>query len=217
MEEYLFKRVCQLAERLEIPSEAFLELRDWNYEEVLKKFGAETWCERDRVFSKPETRELSTIAPGAQIVLVSKSDSDEFFTLVQVRNNGEQEEAQKEIGFPGGACNMWKYGSRVELEHPVITAYREFYEEIGCRLEYSPIKYLTYTCTTNHYVGYPDTYAPSMYYYVKVFFEDMEKYSSGKGSTEGRIMMLPIKELKKYKWFPNAREAFEILLEMHGK
>ena len=142
---------------------------------------------------------------------------EEFFVLVQVRNNGEKDEKQKEIGFPGGASNLWRYEDKIEIEHPVITAYREFYEEIGHRLEYEPVSFLNYTCTTNHYVGYPDTYAPSMYYYVEVSPEDMRRYATGKGSSEGKIMVIPIKKLREYNWFPNAQESFEILLSQYGK
>ena len=212
MKEYLTERIYQLAKRLEIPSEAFSEISSSNYEEVLKRFGAETWCERDRMFHQPETKHISTIANGAQIALISSEASKGLYTLVQVRNNGE--ESEKEIGFPGGACNMWRYNGKTELEHPVITGYREFYEEVGLRLRSKYVKYLIFTCTTNHYAGFPDTFAPSIYYYVDVPYKDMEKYAAGKGSEEGKIMMLPIKELKKYKWFPNASEAFETLIKM---
>lgn len=217
MKEYLTARINQLAKRLGIPDEALSEIRDWNYENVLKKLGAKTWCERDRLSVQLETEKLATIAPGAQLVLVAQRErgSKDFYTLVQARNDGE--EAKKEIGFPGGASNMWEYNGVVELEHPVITAYREFCEEVGLGLEYQPVEYLTYTCTTNHYSGYPDAYAPSMYYYINVFFEDLERYAAGKGSKEGEIMILPIKELRRYRWFPNAEEAFEALIKMFGR
>lgn len=213
--EYLLTRINELANRLGVPKEVFKDLEECNYEQVLKKFGAETWCERNRVFNQPETKELSTIAPGAQMVLIAEGKPREFFTLVQIRNDGK--EGKEEIGFPGGACNMWRYKDKIELEHPVITACREFHEEVGMGIYYEPIHYLAYITTTNHYKGYPDTYAPSMYYYAEVSFEDMKFYANGKGSKEGKIMMTRIKELKKYKWFPNAAEVFLLLMENYAK
>lgn len=214
--ESLPQRAFELALQLGIDDYGVDVYRNVDYITLFERKGAKTWCERDRIHDQPETKTLPLIVPGAQIVVTSVRSDGEPMVLVQVRNNREKEESKKQIGFPGGACNMWEYQGRRQLEHPVLTAYREFEEEVGVDLK-SPIHYFCTVTTTNHYQGYPDAYAFSMYYKCTVKYETMLSIGEcSKGSEEGRIMIIPVSELANYQWFPDAEEAFNRVIRDHN-
>lgn len=216
--ETLMPRVKELGRAIGLPEEIIRMASEGNWAEVFKKVGAKTWCERNRVHDSeiPEVRNLPVYAPGAQIVLVAqRPDDGKWFTLVQVRNNGETDESEKEIGFPGGACNLWEYNGKVASEHFVVAAYREFREEVGDDF-YGPLDVLTMECTTNHYSGFADVYAPSVYYIREVPYSSIVHYSKCSGSEEGRIMIIPIKKLNEYCWFKDAEGAFKEIIQKYG-
>ena len=216
--EKLIPRVKELGRAIGLPEEIVMRVTSDNWIEVFKKAGARTWCERNRVHDSeiPEVRNLPVYAPGGQIVLVAyRKEDDKWVTLVQVRNNGETYECQKELGFPGGACNLWEYNGNVASEHFVVAAYREFYEEVGSNF-CEPLKVLTIECTTNHYSGFADVYAPSVYYFSKVSYGHMEYFSKSSGSLEGRIMVVPISDLHEYNWFRDAQGAFKQIVKMYA-
>lgn len=217
-QEELMPRVMELGRAIGLPKEVRREAKAGNWIDVFKKAGAKTWCERNRVHSSeiPELRNLPVYAPGAQIVLVAhRKEDDRWVTLVQVRNNGETDEDEKEIGFPGGACNLWEYNGKVASEHFVVAAYREFREEVGDDF-YGPLDVLTIECTTNHYSGFADVYAPSVYYMREVPYSSIAHYSKCSGSEEGRIMVVPIRELCKYRRFKDAEKAFEEIIKIYA-
>lgn len=221
LEKTLQERIDELGEKLGLPKEICEKAFVCNWEKVFKEAGAHSWDERYRVHDSevPELKSLPLVAPGGNVVAVALKDGN-MFTLVQVRNNGEKKEEDKEIGFPGGACAMWGYtpeGSTKEnviLENPLITAYREWKEEVGIEMYYelNPLMMVT---TTNHYNRFPDAYAMSMYYKVYVPWEYMELAGKQKGSFEGKIKVIPVCDLPKYKWFPDAWDSFEYLVNNH--
>lgn len=220
LEKTLKERIEKLGSQLGLPEEVCKNALPCNWEKVFEEAGAHSWDERYRVHDSenPELKSLPMVAPGGEVVLVSQGDDWEYYVLVQVRNNGEAREEDKEIGFPGGACAMWGYtpeGSSKEnivLEHPLITAYREWKEEVGIELYYE-LSVLTIVTTTNHYNKFPDSYAMSMYYKGLAPWEYMKLAVKQKGSSEGKIKVIPIRDVPKYKWFPDASEAFEYLLD----
>jgi len=214
------ERVEKFGRQLGLPEEVYKRalLEDWDL--VFREAGARTWDERYRVHDSenPELKNLPLIAPGAQIAAVSCDDKGVWHILVQVRNNGEKREEDKEIGQPGGACSMWGYTPQGQgkelrvLEHPILTAYREWKEEVGCVLPFE-ISYLTTVTTTNRYAKYPDAYAFSNYYYVEVPWDYMASLKTLIGSSEGAIRVIPIAELRSYRWFPDAEESFESIMD----
>lgn len=214
--ESLPQRVYDFAQRLGIEEYGVDVYRNVDYIGLFERKGARTWCERDRVHDQPETKNLPLVVPGAQIVLTSKRPDGERMVLVQIREGEEKEDSKKQIGFPGGACNMWEYEGRRQLEHPVLTAYREFQEEVGFHLTY-PIRHFCNTTTTIHYDGYPDAYALSIYYICKVDeYEYMLSIGDSSGSAEGKIKIVPVSELVNYNWFPDAEEAFNRLIKSYN-
>lgn len=214
--ESLPQRAFELGQRLGIEEYGIDVYRNVDYIGLFERKGARTWCERNRVHDQHETADLPLIVPGAQVVVTSERPDGELMVLVQVRENGEKEECKKQIGFPGGACNMWEYEGKRQLEHPVLTAYREFQEEVGFHLAW-PIQYFCTTPTTVHYQGYPDAYALSMYYTCKVKeYEYMLSIGDSSGSSEGKIKILPVSELTNYCWFSDAEEAFNRLIKSYN-
>lgn len=212
------ERIEQLGRQLGLPAKAYEVATSENWDFIFKKAGAVSWCERNRLQGSEilEIRMLPLIVPGGNVAAISKNKNGTWHILVQFRNNGEERQKDKEIGVPGGASNLWSFLSgkelkkRVVLEHPMLTAYREWREEVGCHLPFK-ITYLTQVTTTNHYAEYPDAYALSMYYYVEVPWKYMETIHELKGSSEGTIEVIPLKDLWMYKWFPDASECFRIL------
>ena len=210
--EELMPKIRALFEELGLPKEAMSRMREDNWVQLLKEYGAEAVCYRDWVHDQPETKELPVPNSGAQIVLVAKNNLDRYFTLVQKRQDGK-------IGFPGGASVMWKYNGQTVWEDMRLTADREFIEEVGNRFD-GYLVYFDFTTTTNHYPatetskGWPDVFAPSMYYGSEITFRKLQSYV-GDGSDEGTILVIPIDELDKYPWFNNAKNVFKLLKEMY--
>ncbi len=214
-QESLARRAYELALQLGLDRYGIEAYRNVDYIMLFERNGAKTWCERDRIHDQPETKDMPLIVPGAQLVVTSERPDGEIMVLVQVRENGEKEESKKQIGFPGGACNMWEYEGKRQLEHPVLTAYREFQEEVGFPLT-SSIHYFCNVTTTNHYKGYPDAYAFSMYYICKVDYQHMLSIGDSSGTAEGKIKIVPVSDLINYNWFPDAEEAFNLLVRSYN-
>lgn len=230
MEELRMKKfdvtyfIMRLGRQLGLPLAVLKKALPEDWDLVFREAGA---YHQDRRYwvhdsNNPELKNLPLIAPGAEIAAISKDYNGKWHILVQVRNNGEEREEDKEIGVPGGASDMWSYTPkgksimRIALEHPMLTAYREWKEEVGCVMPYE-ISYLTNVTTTNSYDKYPDAYASSVYYYVEVPWEYMENLKRFNGSSEGKIKVIPIGELSKYKWFPDAEVCFEMLMDKYAK
>lgn len=214
-QESLARRAYELALQLGLDRYGIEAYRNADYIMLFERNGAKTWCERDRIHDQPETKDMPLIVPGAQLVVTSERPDGEIMVLIQLRENGEREESKKQIGFPGGACNMWEYKGKRQLEHPVLTAYREFQEEVGFTLT-SPIHYFCNVTTTNHYKGYPDAYAFSMYYICKVDYQHMLSIGDSSGTAEGKIKIVPVSDLINYNWFPDAEEAFNRLIRSYN-
>lgn len=184
-----------------------------NWISFLKNSKAEQVCYRDWVHDQEATKNLPVPNSGAQIVLVAKGKDERYYTLVQIRENGQ-------IGFPGGASAMWTYKGTTVWEDVRLTADREFKEEVGIRCK-EELVFLDFTTTTNHYPatetspGWPDVYAPSMYYGSETTWEALEGYTKGKGSKEGKIAIVAIDELEKFKQFNNAKPVFELLQALY--
>lgn len=223
------ERIEELGRELRIPEEYLILANAYNWVEVFKTAGARTWDERHRVHDMGrdknirELRNLPMIAPGGNIAMISQGLNGQWYIIAQVRNNGEKKEEDKEIGLPGGAIQMWGYTPEdgykeiVVLEHPEITAWREWEEETGKVLDPDyDLELLTIKRTTNHYDKWPDAYALSFYYIVDVEWSYMNKMRKSKGSEEGKIIVIKVKELPKYKWFPDASEVFQFLLDHYG-
>lgn len=223
IEKTMEQRIRELGKELGIPEDICTMARPDNWVKLFQGIGAETYDERYRVHDMgrdrgiPELRDLPMIAPGAEIVAISK-ENNEWHVIAQVRNNGEEKEEDKEIGVPGGAMQMWSYtpyGSKqknVVIEHPELTAKREWMEETGMEMPYN-LSLLTVKRTTNHYAKWPDAYAVSFYYSVEVPWTYIEEMKTSKGSDEGKIQIIKVKDLLKYKWFPDASEAFQFLVD----
>lgn len=217
-------RIEKLGKQLGLPKEVYKNSNPQNWEKVFMEAGSVFWDERRRVHDSDnsELKNLPLIAPGGNVAVVARSPEGEWYILVQVRENGEKNEEDKEIGAIGGASNLWGYTPKGEskmnviLEHPMLTARREWKEEVGVDLPYE-ISLLTVVTTTNHYNKFPDAYTMSTYYYAEVTWEYMESLKNFSGSLEGKIKAMPISELPKYqsKWFLDAEEAFEELMDKY--
>lgn len=218
------RRINQLGIQLGIPTNVLECVNLNNWVDTFKEKGAENWDERYRVHdsNNPGLRELSLISPGAEIAAISQNNKGKWYIAIQVRNNGEKREKDREIGVPGGASELWGYTPkgeskrRVVLEHPLLTAYREWREEVGIIFPYK-VDLLTVVTTTNTYGRYPDAYAMSLYFYGEVPWQYMEEIQNLTESSEGKMKVIPITELTKYKWFPDAAECFEILMSRYAK
>lgn len=215
-------RIEKLGKQLGLPEVVYNRATTEDWEKAFKEAGGASWDERRRVHDSdnPELKNLPLIAPGGNTLATAKAPDGEWYILVQVRENGEKNEEDKEIGVPGGASNLWGYTPKgaskmnVVLEHPMLTAYREWKEEVGRDLPYD-ISILTVVTTTNHYAKFPDAYTMSTYYHAEISWEYMESLKNFGGSQEGKIKAIPISELPKYKWFPDVAEAFDMLMDLY--
>lgn len=204
--EQVFPKIQQLAEMLGLPQEVRKKLTISNWVSEFRECGATQRNFRNWVHEQPGTEKLAVPNSGAQIVLIAQDTNGDYCTMVQFRKNFE-------IGFPGGASNIWCYNGKEEWEDVLLTAYREFKEETGMDFE-GDLVFLDFTTTTNHYEGYPDTYAPSMYYGSEVSYKDLMRYATGL-SDEGTHAIVRIKDLNDYRWFNNAAQIFKLLQELY--
>lgn len=202
-----FPKILQLAETLGIPQEVRNKLTISNWVSEFRACGATQRNFRNWVHEQPETKNLPVPNSGAQIVLVACDENGEYWTMVQFRENCE-------IGFPGGASNIWCYNGKEEWEDVLLTAYREFKEETGMDFE-GNLVFLDFTTTTNHYKDWPDTYAPSMYYGSEISYTELMRYAAGL-SDEGTHAVIKIKHLGNYQWFNNAAPIFKLLQELYA-
>lgn len=216
MAEKLLPRLYKHAKLLGLPNDAYARLSEAedNWVEIFKSYGARSWDERYRVHDQddPNLKTLPLMAPGSEVALVAKRPDGKYVVLVQVRNNGEENDKDKEVGLPGGATNLWQYQDEIVPEHYVLTAYREFYEETGIPLK-GEIEVFCLSCRTVHYDRFPDAYGYSVYFICKVDYSEMQKFENCTANIEGRMMVIPVENLPKYKWFGDAEEAFELLQE----
>lgn len=209
--ELVLPQIRRLADNLGLPEEVFGDMpisklvSDWASE--FRKYGATQKCFRDWIHDQPATKDLPVPNSGAQIVLVARGEDGDYWTMVQIRQNYE-------IGFPGGASSIWCYNGKEVWEDVLLTAHREFKEEVGqyCNAN---LVFLDFTTTTNHYEYYPDTYAPSMYYGSEVSYNELMRFAIG-SSDEGSHAVIRIKDLNDYKWFNNAAPVFELLQKLYA-
>ena len=115
-----------------------------------------------------------------------------------------------EIGFSGGAVEEWEYNGRRAIESPLLGAYREFFEEVGARLESK----LEYYCENTSTIVYPNgdvAYGLSLFYKNDIPYEVVKKFAEG-GSYEGKMALIKVSDIKNYKLFPNHEPVFEKIM-----
>lgn len=212
-ETYLEDEVWDLAIKLGIPCEEISKIDMDNWRQDLEGLGAKTECLRDLIHasSNPALQNLTLMVPGAQLALIARTKGGKLAMLVHVRNNGEKSDSEKEIGFPGGACNVWSYHGKVIPESFALTAYREFAEEVG-KPYTGAIQLLDFANTTVEYHDHPCAYANSTYFFQETDYEKMVELASGKASEEGRIKIILADEVRLFKVFEDAKGAFRKIL-----
>lgn len=215
--EFLQNELEGMAELIGLPEEVRKKLKTANWQEVLSEAGVETFCMKKRVNFGGESKDQDSplVLPGAHLVAISTLFDETRLALVQVMNSGKAAGGKREIGVPGGASDMWRYKDKVVPEHPLVTAYRKFAEEVGVMVNY-PASYLCYTCTTTPSDDHPKAYATRMYYMAYVPYDEIEAMAKKINEAEERkVMLVPVRELQNYRWNPNAVDAFRIIRERY--
>lgn len=213
-------RIEELGRKLGIPEEeikqAYPEYWEIHYEEVgakLRDVQGSKFHSRDDEITK-----CHIIIPTASIAEISLNPEGKYCVLVERKLSIE---GTRKLKLPGGKSKMWSYTPKgeaienVELENPMLTAYREWKEAVGGMQRY-PIKELTITTTTKN-GAFSNNYNMNIYYYVKVLWSEMEAQVFPKEAVLGgepRIQIVPIGELHKYPWHPDAEKVFELLTKV---
>jgi len=182
--------------------EEFVEAKTTDYVQYLQSKGARQLMYRQSLRAISEIGHRGLILPGGNTVVCSEFPNGEKAILVQKRDTGE-------IGFSGGAIEEWGYNEKTSIESPLLTAYREFFEEVGMQLEYE-LEFYTQTTSTIIYPNGDKAYGLSLFYKVDLPYELVEKFSEG-GSEEGKMLLIKIEDIDKYKLFENHRKVFEKL------
>lgn len=181
--------------------EEFVEAKTTDYVQFLYEKGAGQLMYRQNLRAIPEIGHRGLILPGGNVIIITKLPDGAKAILVQKRDNGE-------IGFSGGAIEEWGY-YKTAIESPLLTAYREFFEEVGIQLEYE-LEFYTQTTSTIIYPNEDKAYGLSLFYRVNLPYELVEKFAEG-GSEEGKMLLIKIEDIDKYKLFDNHKPVFEKL------
>lgn len=143
------------------------------------------------------------ILPGGNVVVTTTLPDGSKAVLIQKREKDE-------IGFSGGAIEEWEYNGRRAIEAPLLGAYREFFEEVGARLDSE----LEYFCENTSTIVYPNedvAYGLSLFYKIDMPYEAVAKFAEG-GSYEGKMALIKVSDIKNYKLFPNHKPVFEKIM-----
>ncbi len=138
----------------------------------LKGISEYNYCNETRKFKGS----IPLIIPGANVIAYCNLPNEDIAILVQNRkdiNNGK-------YSFCGGAQQVFKSNSKFALEPPMLTAYRELYEETGLSIVNINLKYFFTDTSYIEYSNGDKVLAPSTFYLAKVPYQKLLKMSKHK-------------------------------------
>lgn len=201
--------IKNLCANLRIPEKVvdeFVESGSKNYVSFLESIGAKKIHYRNSLRSIEEVGHRGLILPGGNVVIMTELPSGEAAVLVQQRSD------TKNIGFSGGAVEVWEFEGHQAVESPLVCAYREFYEEVGsdinCELESFGENH-----STIYYPNGDVAFGMSFFYLAKVDFRSSSIFAAG-GSDEGKFTLVRVTDLHNYEWFDNHAPILQKLVDM---